>query len=864
MKDRGVNIAATNNSWGGGPEEFSLALLDAIEAQRQRGILFIAAAGNSSSDNDMTPNYPANYDLPNVITVAATTTWNDLTWFSQYGRQTVHLCAPGEDIYSTTVGNTYANSSGTSMAAPHVTGVAALLKAHHPALDWRGIKNRILAGADVMAEDGDTTITGRRLSAHGALTCANSVVLSRLKPVAESINVHVGGPIDVAALHINCAHPNGNVTVTVQPGNQSVTLLDNGLGADQVAGDGIYAGQWTPSAAGSYTLAFPGGDAVVAHVLLPYTASPTALNYRSITGTNLELFDFSFATITPPFPIRFGGGSFTALHVGSDGNINFTSPSIPWGNQPLPHAEFVTLVAPFWDDLYPDFLSAQNVFWAVRGAAPNRELVIEWRDVLGGINWTDWDCDPTGTLRFQVVFFEGKSDILFNYADVTFGAGCPSTNGGASATVGIQVAADAGTPFSFNTPSLRDNMALLWTVMSPQQSLTVTRVGTGSGTVTSAPAGITCGADCTQSYSTDTVVTLTATPATGSTFAGWSGACTGTGASCTVTMTAPKTVHATFTLTPPSRTLTVTKNGTGQGTVTSSPTGITCGSDCTEAFAHGTAVTLTATAAVGSTFTGWSAACPNGRLTMDANKTCTATFALASPSDLTIAALTAPAVGGAGLPLTVTDTTQNALGGAAPATTTAFYLSTNATVGPEDVLLGSRVVPALASGGGNLGSTTVTIPAGTTTGKYFLIARADAGAVVAEVKETNNIRTKVIYIGSDLVIKTLSAPTSARAGATLTLQVTTQNAGGGPSGASTTRVYLSANAVLDAGDTLLASRAVPALARNTSNAASIAVTIPPGTPAGTRFFIAIADAGQAVMETKETNNAKSKAITIAP
>jgi subtilase family serine protease len=249
---------------------------------------------------------------------------------------------------------------------------------------------------------------------------------------------------------------------------------------------------------------------------------------------------------------------------------------------------------------------------------------------------------------------------------------------------------------------------------------------------------------------------------------------------------------------------------------------------------------------------------------MDVHKTCTATFSLTLPPDLTMAALTAPAVGGAGFPITVTDTTQNAIGGAAPATRTTFYLSTNATVGPEDIVLGSRAVPALASGAGSLGTTTLTIPAGTAAGKYFLVARADAGAVAVESKETNNTRSKAISIGPDLVITTLSAPISATAGATLTLQVTTQNAGGGPAGASTTRVYLSADAVLDAGDTLLASRAVPALARNTSNTASIMVTILPGTPSGMRFLIAIADDGKAVMETKETNNVKSRSITILP
>src|SRR5947207_624166 len=164
MKDRGVNIVATNNSWGGGG--FSQALFDAIEAHRQRGILFIAAAGNAGSNNDTTPMYPASYALPNVIAVAATTRTDAQAAFSNFGRRTVHLGAPGSEILSTTRGNTYQIFSGTSMATPHVTGVAALLKAQDPERDWRAIKNLILAGGDTISSLANT-ITAKRLNARG-------------------------------------------------------------------------------------------------------------------------------------------------------------------------------------------------------------------------------------------------------------------------------------------------------------------------------------------------------------------------------------------------------------------------------------------------------------------------------------------------------------------------------------------------------------------------------------------------------------------------------------------------------------------------------------------------------------------------
>ncbi|MBI3057772.1 MAG: S8 family serine peptidase [Deltaproteobacteria bacterium] len=160
MKDRGVNVVATNNSWGGGL--FSQALLDAIDAHRQRGILFIAAAGNSGADNDRILQYPASYYLPNIISVAASTRQDAFASFSNTGRHTVHLVAPGEDILSTVIGNSYAIASGTSMATPHVTGVAALLKAQNPGRDWRAIKNLILAGGDNLSLLAKT-ITQKRL-----------------------------------------------------------------------------------------------------------------------------------------------------------------------------------------------------------------------------------------------------------------------------------------------------------------------------------------------------------------------------------------------------------------------------------------------------------------------------------------------------------------------------------------------------------------------------------------------------------------------------------------------------------------------------------------------------------------------------
>ncbi|HYD51965.1 MAG TPA: cellulase family glycosylhydrolase, partial [Gemmatimonadaceae bacterium] len=160
----------------------------------------------------------------------------------------------------------------------------------------------------------------------------------------------------------------------------------------------------------------------------------------------------------------------------------------------------------------------------------------------------------------------------------------------------------------------------------------MTKSGTGAGTVTSSVGGINCGSTCSATYASGTTVTLTAAAASGSTFAGWSNACSGTGSTCVVSMTAARTVNAAFNTSGGGTTyaLTVGKAGTGAGTVTSNVGGINCGATCSASYASGTTVTLTAAAASGSTFAGWSGACTGTAATcsvsMTAARTVTATF----------------------------------------------------------------------------------------------------------------------------------------------------------------------------------------------------------------------------------------------
>ena len=139
-------------------------------------MLFVAAAGNFSSNNDTTPNYPSNYNAPNVIAVAATDNTDALASFSDYGATTVHLGAPGVNVLSTITLGRYAYLSGTSMATPHVSGAAALILSRC-ALSTADLKTNILNNVDPISSLAGITITGGRLNVNKAIRACSGLPL---------------------------------------------------------------------------------------------------------------------------------------------------------------------------------------------------------------------------------------------------------------------------------------------------------------------------------------------------------------------------------------------------------------------------------------------------------------------------------------------------------------------------------------------------------------------------------------------------------------------------------------------------------------------------------------------------------------
>jgi Subtilase family/Calx-beta domain len=201
LKQRGVNVRVTSNSWGGAPEAaaYDQALADALSAAAAADILNVFAAGNGNSDNDAQPFYPASYQVPNLIAVAASDQNDNRASFSSYGATSVDLAAPGVGILSTyPSASNYATLSGTSMATPHVAGAAALLAAANPQLSAASLKASLLNNVDVLANWTSDPSTGKRLTLTGgrlnvARAVANQTACSYASGAATAGFANGGG-----------------------------------------------------------------------------------------------------------------------------------------------------------------------------------------------------------------------------------------------------------------------------------------------------------------------------------------------------------------------------------------------------------------------------------------------------------------------------------------------------------------------------------------------------------------------------------------------------------------------------------------------------------------------------------------------
>jgi subtilisin family serine protease len=847
----GANIRVLSNSWGG--PDFSQALLDEVNLANDQNMLFVAGAGNDGFDNDILPFYPASFDAPNVVAVAATDNADDLAWFSNFGASSVHLGAPGVHILSTTIGNHYAYLSGTSMATPHVSGAAALVLSQC-AIDTAALKETILGTVDPVPVLGTLTTSGGRLNVHSALSACmaptetptgltargldTKVMLSwSAAPGATRYNVKrrliPGGPyssID-AAVHGTSYTDTGVVNGTTY---YYVVAAENPLGESGNSNEASATPNVTP-------------DLVVSSFVSPAAARSDTMVTLSLTFKNQGLgtaapsttrFYFSDNPILDASDVLLNARPAPQLVSGAlgTGSVSVTIPPATTGQHYL-------IAKADAEDVLSENNETNNV--AARSIQIGPDLLIAALTLPGNA--------------------AADSTIVANdTTKITPAATTTNAGGGTAAASVTRVLLSANTTLDVNDTSLPGTRSLLELAPSLGNSRTTQVMLPGVVAWTYYPIAK-ADADHVVIESKETNNTLMRSITIG-------------GDLLVTALTVPAESGAGVQITVSDSTAnqgggpvgpTMTKFYLSSNNVFDSSDTL-IGSRALSALGgraanSGSTIVAIPVGLTAGVYYIIAKADADGVAQERQETNNTAVRPVRIGSDLAVSAITAPVKAGAGTAITVIDTTTNSGGGTATESLTRFYLSENNTLDASDTrLTGGHLVPALEPGVTDSGSTSLMLP-NVAAGTYYLIAKADDDNVVPESQETNNMLIRSITIGSDLVVSTITAPAKAAAGTAIVVGDTTTNQGGGDAPASVTGFYLVSSSIPGSPEVLLeGSRAVAQLAPGVASTGSASVVIPTETTAGTFYLIAKSDVGGAVNETLETNNTRSRAISIGP
>jgi len=442
MKNRGVNIRAINNSWGGAAA-VPQSITDAITRLNNVGILFVAAAGNDGTDDDDFPHSPAVANVPNVIAVARSNQFDNRSLTSNFGLRTVHVGAPGFSILSTTPNNTYSRFSGTSMSSPHVTGVAGLILARHPGISTARLKAALVYSGDAFNNSADV-FSRRRLNARSALV--NSDETDNAAPSSSSPTALVNGrtvtlqfnagddgisgtPAVIAArfaapngqnYHLGSFIPTGSthsITVLVPfrhtSGNIVLRVIDN---AGNEATPTFTPVNISADAADPYVVTTgPGGGLSTGGTSMNFNIAP-----NSSSADDAYIRDFPIG-----FTFPFFGRNKTTVNVSSNGALYFSAPPFgenindaadPVGN--ITDLNLQEMIAAMWqdNDLRNCFRSDGDVF-VVRPSAGR--VIFRWQ----GVTFSAPNCSPSPSgspVNFEA---ELRSDgtIITRYGDGNVG-----------------------------------------------------------------------------------------------------------------------------------------------------------------------------------------------------------------------------------------------------------------------------------------------------------------------------------------------------------------------------------------------------------------------------------------------------------
>ena len=297
-----------NASLGGGAR--SQTMFEAIARAQRQGVLLVAAAGNSGVDTDIFAHYPSNYDLDNVISVAAIDRYGELAVFSNYGGRTVDIAAPGVDILSLGIDDNgdYQENSGTSMAAPHVAGVAALVYSAFPNASAEEVRNQIISSAVPVDAFSTRLVSSGRLSASGTFDISPDNLLEMTVSPPSQSALQTGSAVTVI-VRVTDVFGITNAIVEGTTPEGAISFRNDGVAPDVLENDALYTAELTmPEEPGEYVFSLQAeapekeyvAEEVRYHVVEPPGNDDFALSFKlPAEGTSqpFEVNDTRFATI---------------------------------------------------------------------------------------------------------------------------------------------------------------------------------------------------------------------------------------------------------------------------------------------------------------------------------------------------------------------------------------------------------------------------------------------------------------------------------------------------------------------------------------------------------------------------------------